>query len=133
MALISVCSAWGTAKLVKGLLEIIEKGLPLGRSDHQMLVRVLHGTAGVLLRPTSSPANHFRDEVLEARGGNTMMGLVYPWVRIQARIDHDAIDEVIHHGGDAVDTAEPLVKAGRIQTSPWHLLLLSLRASACSS
>ena len=77
----------GHSKLVKGLLEIAEKRLPLGRSDHQMLVQVLHGTAGVLLRPTSSPANHFRDEVLEARRRNAMMGLGYPWVRIQARID----------------------------------------------
>src|SRR5260370_20736942 len=34
------------------------------------------------------------------------------------RIDHDSVDEVIHHGGDAVDTAEPLVKAGRILSSP---------------
>ena len=32
----------GHGELVKGLLEIVEKGLPLGRSDHQMLVRVLH-------------------------------------------------------------------------------------------
>ena len=112
----------GHSKLVKGLLEIVEKGLLLGRSDHQMLVQILHGTAGVLLRPTSSPANHFRDEVLEARRGNTVMGLVYPRVRIQARIDHYSIDEVIDHGGDAVDTAEPLVKAGRILSSHWHLL-----------
>jgi hypothetical protein len=29
---------------------------------------------------------------------------------------------VIDHGGDAVDTAEPLVKAGRILSSHWHLL-----------
>ena len=112
MALISACSAWGTGELVKGLLEIVEKGLPLGRSDHQMLVRFLHGTAGVLLRPTSSPADHFSNEVLEARMGNTMMGLGYPCVRIQVRIDHDSIDEVIHRGGNAVDAAEPLVKAG---------------------
>ena len=51
-----------------------------------------------------------------------MMGLIYPWVRIQARIGHDAVDEVIRNGGDAVDTAEPLVKAGRIRTGHWHLL-----------
>ena len=47
------------------------------------------------------------------------MGLVYPRVCIQARITHDSIDEVIHHGGDAVDTAEPIVKAGRILSSHW--------------
>jgi hypothetical protein len=74
------------------------------------------------LRPTAGPADHFRDEILEACGGNTMMGLIYPWVRIKTRIGHDAVDEVIRNGGDAVDTAEPLVKAGRIRISHWHLL-----------
>ena len=53
-----------------------------------------------------------------------MMGLVYPWVCVQTGIDHDPVDEVIHHGGDAVDTAEPLVKAGRILSSHRPLLLL---------
>jgi hypothetical protein len=40
-----------------------------------------------------------------------MMGLVYLRVRIQAGIDHDPVDEIINDGGDAVDTAEPIVKA----------------------
>src|SRR5262245_16514045 len=62
----------GHSEFVKSLLEIVEKGLPLGCSDHKMLVRVLHGTASVLLRPTGSPANHFCDEILEAWRGNTM-------------------------------------------------------------
>jgi hypothetical protein len=34
-----------------------------------------------------------------------MMGLVYPWVRIEAGIDHDPVNKVVDHGGDAVDTA----------------------------
>ena len=54
-----------------------------------------------------------------------MMRLVYPWIRIQAGIDHDPVDKVIDHRGDAVDTAEPLVKAGTILISHWSLLLLS--------
>src|SRR5262249_41924992 len=90
---------------------------------HKILVRVLHGAAGVLLRSTGSPAEHFRNEVFEACRGNAMMGLVYLWVRVQAGIDHDPIDKVIDHGGDAVDTAEPLVKAGRISDRHWPLLL----------
>ena len=47
-----------------------------------------------------------------------MMALVYPWVRVQAGIDHDPVDN-----GDAVDTAEPLIKAGRILDRHWPLLL----------
>src|SRR6267378_2197939 len=53
-----------------------------------------------------------------------MMGLVYPWICIQARIDHDPVDEVIHHGGDAVHTAEPVVEAGRILSGHRYILLL---------
>src|SRR5205823_10102897 len=34
-------------ELVKRPLKIVEKGLPLGCSDHQMLVRFFHGTARV--------------------------------------------------------------------------------------
>jgi len=53
-----------------------------------------------------------------------MMGLVYLWVRIQTRIDHDPVDEIIHYSGDAVDTAEALVKVGRILSSHRPLLVL---------
>src|SRR5262249_16780260 len=56
----------GHSELVESLLEIVEKGLPFGSCDPEMLVRVLHRTTRVLLWSTSSPADHFRDEVLEA-------------------------------------------------------------------
>ena len=45
-------------------------------------------------------------------GRNAMMRLIYPWVRIQAGIDHDSVNEVVHYRGNAVDTAKSLVKAG---------------------
>ena len=91
------------SELVERLLEIIEESLPLGRRDHKIFVRVLHGAASVLLRSAGSPAEHFRNEVFEACRRNAMMGLVYPWVRVQAGIDHDPVDKVIDHGGDAVE------------------------------
>jgi hypothetical protein len=40
-----------------------------------------------------------------------MMRLIDPWVRVQTGIDHNPVDKVIHHSGDAVDTAKALVKA----------------------
>src|SRR5262249_46295997 len=43
------------SELVECLLGIVEKGLPLGRRDHKLFVRVLHGTTGVLLRSAGSP------------------------------------------------------------------------------
>src|SRR5262245_13580709 len=78
-----------------------------------MLVRFLHGAACVFLRSAGGPTKHLRDEIFEACWWNTMMGLIYPWVCVEAGIDHDPVDEVIEHRGDAVDTAEPFVKAGR--------------------
>jgi hypothetical protein len=105
----------GHSELVECLLEIVEKSLPLYRSYHEMSVGLLHGAARVLLRPASGPADHFSDEVLEASRGNAVMGLVYLWVCIQAGIDHDPVDEVVHYGGDAVDTTEPVVERGLVR------------------
>ena len=50
---------------------------------------------------------------LNPAGGYAMMGLIYLWIGIQARIDHDPVNEVIHHGGDAVDAPKPIIKARR--------------------
>src|SRR5262249_18286397 len=69
-------------ELVKCLLEIVEKCLPLCRRYHEMLVRFLHGAAGVLLRPSGGPADHFCHQILETCGRNAGMGLVYHCVRI---------------------------------------------------
>src|SRR6516162_3860399 len=69
-------------ELVKCLLEIVEKSLPLCRRYHEMLVRLLHGAACILLRSAGGPADHFGDEVLEPCRGNAMVGLVYLWVCI---------------------------------------------------
>ena len=52
-----------------------------------------------------------------------MMGFIYPWICIQPGIDHDPVDEVVYHSGNAVDTAEPLIKAGH--TSGSHPFLLT--------
>src|SRR5262249_4867486 len=120
----------GNSKLVESLLEIVKKGLPFGSCNPEMLVRLLHRASRILLRSTGSPADHFCDEVLEAWWGNSMMGLVYLWICIQAGIDHDPVDEVIDHGGNAVDAAEPLIKAASILGGHWCLLLIADEARA---
>jgi hypothetical protein len=43
-------------------------------------VGVFHGATRVLLRAARRPADHFGNEVLEARRGNAMMRLIDPWV-----------------------------------------------------
>ena len=47
-------------------------------------------------------------------------------IGVEPRIGHHAVDEVVYDGRDAVDTAEPLVKVGRILRGHWHRLLLSM-------
>jgi hypothetical protein len=107
----------GHLELIKCLLEIVEKCFPFCCRDHQVLVRVLHRAARVLLRPAGGPADHFRDKVFEACRGNAMMSFIYPWIRVQARIDHDPVDEVVYNSGDTVDPAKPFIKAGHISGS----------------
>jgi hypothetical protein len=55
--------------LVKGLLEIVEKGFPLCRRYHEMLVRLLHGTAGVFLRPPAVQQSISVTRYLKPAGG----------------------------------------------------------------
>ena len=43
-----------------------------------------------------------------------MARVVDQGIGVEPRIDHHAVDEVVYDGRDAVDTAEPLVKAGRL-------------------
>jgi hypothetical protein len=38
-------------------------------------------------------------------------------VSVEARIDHDPVDEVIYNGRDAIYTPQPLVKTGLILVS----------------
>ena len=62
IALISACSA-SDSELVKCLLQIVEKGLPLCRRYHEMLVQLL------IRAPCWSaggPADHFRNEILKS-------------------------------------------------------------------
>jgi hypothetical protein len=40
--------------------------------------------------------------------GNAMMGFIYPWICVQARIDRDPVDEVVYNSGDAVEARELL-------------------------
>jgi hypothetical protein len=49
-----------------------------------------------------------------------MMGFVHSRVGIQARVDHDPVDEVIHDGRDAIYTPQSLIKTWLILAS--HLM-----------
>ena len=76
-----------------------------------MLVYIAHGSAGVTLWPTCSPTDHLSYEILESSGQYPTMRFVHLGVRIKARIDHDPLDQVINHGGDAIHATEAFVEA----------------------
>ena len=45
-----------------------------------------------------------------------MVRFIDPGIRVQSRVDHDAVNEVIDDAGDWVDAAEAFVKCGGL----WH-------------
>ena len=40
----------------------------------------------------------------------SMMSLIEQWISVQARVDHDAFDKVVDHGGDGIDASEALIE-----------------------
>jgi hypothetical protein len=49
-----------------------------------------------------------------------MVRFIDPGFRVQSRVDHDAVNEVIDNSGNGVDAAEALVKCGGL----WHRIRL---------
>src|SRR5207302_4718585 len=70
------------------------------------------------------PAQHLGNQVFEACRRYFVVRVVDQGIGVEPRIGHHAVDEVIYDGRDAVDTAEPLVKVGRILRGHWRPLLL---------
>src|SRR6266849_9235439 len=102
----------GDLELVEGLLEIVEECPPLLRGNVEVAMGVDHGPAGIQLRATRGPADHFGDKVLETSRWHFVVRLVDGGVRVQARVDHYAIDKVVDDRRDAIDTAEALAECG---------------------
>jgi len=75
-------------------------------------MRLGHGASGVFLRAASGPADHFRDQVFESRPEHAMVRFIHQGIRVQSRVGHDAVNEVIDDRGDGVDAAEALVECG---------------------
>src|SRR5262249_16397798 len=103
----------GNPELVQGLLEVIHESFPLFGRDVQVAVRIGHRTSGVFLWTSGRPANHFGNKILEAGRRHSVMGFVHGGVRIQTAVCHDAVDEIIDHDSDALNSAEALIE-GRL-------------------
>src|SRR5438552_5923268 len=111
-------------ELVERLRHIVHERVPLARRDAQVPVRALHVLAGVFLRTSGGPAQHLGNQVFKALRRYLVVRVVDQGIGVEPRISHHAVDEVVYDGRDAVDTAEPLIKAGRILRGHWHLRLL---------
>src|SRR6266566_2025026 len=111
-------------ELVERLRHVVHERVPLARRDAQVPMRALHVLAGVFLRTSGGPAQHLGNQVFEACRRYLVVRVVDQGIGVEPRIGHHTVDEVVYDGRDAVDTAEPLVKVGRILRGHWHHLLL---------
>ena len=59
---------------------------------------------------TCGPTNHLRHIIFEARCAHAMMRFIDGRVRIQDRVMHDPINEVVHHGSDRIDAAKTIIE-----------------------
>jgi hypothetical protein len=39
-----------------------------------------------------------------------VVSLVYSRISVEPCVDHDAVDEIVHYGSDAVDPAQPVIE-----------------------
>src|SRR4030095_8361070 len=100
----------GNLKLVECLLNVIHECLPLFGRDVQVLMRLTHRASGVFLWAAARPANHFGNEILEARWWHFVVSFVHGRVHVPARVRHDPVDQIINNGGDAINSTEALIK-----------------------
>jgi hypothetical protein len=97
-------------ELVQRLLNVIHENQPFFFGYHEMAVRISHRATRVVLWPTGGLAKQLGDEVFESRSRYSVMGLIYARVRIEPRIGHDPVDQVIDDGSDVVNAAKSIIQ-----------------------
>ena len=102
------------AKLGHGVIEILAESGPLRFRDFELLVGLAHSTPTILLRTTRGPAHHLRNQILEASRTDAVMCLINSRIRIQNKIAHHPIDEVVDDGRDSLDPAESIIEGGLV-------------------
>ena len=76
----------GYFEFVECLLKIVHERFPFLGRDVQVLMRLTHRASGIFLRAACGPADHFRDQILEARGWYSMMRFVHGGIGVQAEV-----------------------------------------------
>src|SRR5260370_13887110 len=110
----------GDRELVQCVLKVVQKRLPLRGANLQMGMRLRHRLTCVFLRTTCSPADHLSDQVLEARRRYAMVRFVHQGIGIQSGVYHDSVNEVVHHGSDAIHATKSVVERGLFQWLIWR-------------
>src|SRR5205814_7992916 len=100
----------GYAELVERLLEIIHEGLPLFWRNVHITMRVGHRASGIFLRTAGRHPDHFGDQIFEAGWRNLVVGFIHRGVGVQPWISHDAVDEIIDHRRNAINSAEAFIE-----------------------
>src|SRR5437763_5824187 len=91
-------------------MQIFQQVLPLLMGNHDNPMGIAHGPAGVLLRATRGPGEHFSHQELEPGWRHAMVRFVHARIRVQAGVDHDVVDQVVDDGRDVIDDAQPIVE-----------------------
>jgi hypothetical protein len=83
----------------------------------------LESVRSISVGAAARPANHFGNEILEARWWHFVVSFVHGRVHVQARVRHDPVDQIINNGGDAINSTEALIKR-RLLWWCWHVCRL---------
>ncbi len=109
MANSSLCSASGTLNFAM----VSSKSFKKAAHSPSVILRCSWDSripAGVCLWATRGPANHLGHIVFEARRADPVMRFANGGVRIQDRVVHNPVNEVIHYGGNGINPAETVIE-----------------------
>ena len=105
----SLCSASGTLNFAM----VSSKSFKKAAHSPSVILRCSWDSripAGVCLWATRGPANHLGHIVFEARRADPVMRFANGGVRIQDRVVHNPVNEVIHYGGNGINPAETVIE-----------------------
>src|ERR1700677_5086279 len=119
--------ALGHAELRQGLVQVVHERIPLRAGDERLALPLAHRAPRVGLRAARRPAHLLGDVVLKTLRRDAVVRLVDSRVRVQPRVDHDPLDEVVDDDGDGVDASQPRIQ--RLRFCSHHRAFLASRLS----
>ena len=96
------------------LVENLHKHIPFVLANVEVLVRLVHWAAGVLLRPTRERAHNLHHQELEPRPLSRLMPSRDHRIVVERLTGHPLVHAAIDEGGDAEDATAPRVQRTRL-------------------